>query len=74
MTIQVVTDLRPRFGPARDQGPRPTCLAFATSDLHAAIRSPTWAPLCCEYVFYHAQTRDGRSPNSGVDADRKLTR
>lgn len=73
MVVQIVTDLRSRFGPARDQGPRPTCLAFATSDLHAAVRSPAWDPLCCEYVFYHAQKRDGRSPNSGATFSGMLT-
>ena len=32
MTVDVECDLRFRFGPARDQGSRPTCLAFAASD------------------------------------------
>ena len=36
-------DLRGHFGPAREQGLRPTCLAFATSDAHAAVRDTTWA-------------------------------
>jgi len=35
MAIDVVCDIRHRFGPARDQGMRPTCLAFAVSDAHA---------------------------------------
>ena len=36
--ITVRQDLRDRFGPARDQGARATCLAFAMSDTHAAMR------------------------------------
>ncbi|EPR17729.1 hypothetical protein M527_15460 [Sphingobium indicum IP26] len=53
-------DLRSIFGPVRDQGGRPTCVAFAASDAHAALR-PGWDPLCCEYAYYHAQKRAGRS-------------
>ena len=49
-SITVRKDLRGRFGPVRDQGVRPTCLAFAASDAHAATREP-WAELCCEYLF-----------------------
>jgi hypothetical protein len=29
MSVAVAVDLRPQFGPARDQGKRPTCLAFS---------------------------------------------
>ena len=63
--MEVQTDLRDRLGPARDQGPRPTCLAFAASDLHAAMR-PGWTPLSCEAAFQHAQKRAGRPPSSGA--------
>lgn len=58
-------DLRGQFGPARDQGARPTCLAFAASDAHAAARGP-WAALSCEFLFYHAKRRDGTPPVSGA--------
>lgn len=58
-------DLRGRLGPARDQGPRPTCLAFAASDLHAAVR-PGWTMLSCEAAFHHAQRRAGRPPSVGA--------
>lgn len=58
-------DLRNRFGQPRDQGPRPTCLAFAVSDTHAAVR-PGWEPLSCEYLYYHAILRDGASPGDGI--------
>ena len=63
--LTVETDLRPLFGPVRDQGQRPTCLAFAASDAHAALR-PDWAPLSCEFAFYHAQRRSNRSPVQGA--------
>jgi Papain family cysteine protease len=65
MAIDVECDLRHRFGPARDQGARPTCLAFAASDTHAALRDP-WAALSCEFAFYHAQRRAGRPPTAGA--------
>ena len=63
--ITALVDLRSLFGPARNQGPRPTCMAFAASDAHAALRTG-WAPLSCEYAFYHAQRRAGRLPNQGA--------
>jgi hypothetical protein len=63
--IAIKTDLRQLFGPIRDQGQRPTCLAFAASDLHAALRGP-WAQLSCEYLFYHAQRRGNKQPHDGA--------
>ena len=63
--ITISVDLRPSFGTVRNQGARPTCLAFAASDAHAALREG-WAPLSCEYAFYQAQRRAGRSPNTGA--------
>lgn len=63
--ITVSIDLRTSFGPARNQGARPTCLAFAASDAHAAVRDG-WTPLSCEYAFYQAQRRAGRPPNTGA--------
>lgn len=65
--ITVLKDLRADLGAARDQGPRPTCLAFAASDAHAALRLG-WSPLSCEYAFYHAQRRGGRPPDTGATA------
>ena len=64
-SITVRTDLRGRFGPARDQGARPTCLAFAASDAHAATREP-WTELCCEHLFYSAKKHDGSSPDEAA--------
>lgn len=64
-TVATALDLRGQFGPVRDQGARPTCLAFAASDSHAGLR-PGWDPLSCEFAFYHAQRRAGRSPAQGA--------
>jgi hypothetical protein len=66
VTVEVDVDLRERFGPVRDQGRRPTCLAFAASDSHAGARAG-WEPLSCEFAFYHAQRRAGRSPAQGAE-------
>jgi hypothetical protein len=63
--IAAAVDLRSLFGPVGDQGPRPTCLAFAASDVHAALRSG-WVPLSREYAFYQAQRRAGRPPSRGA--------
>lgn len=69
--IVVSVDLRPLFGPARNQASRPTCMAFAFSDAHAALRSG-WLPLSCEYAFYHAQRRAGRPPSKGAQLSSML--
>lgn len=63
--IAIKTDLRHLLGPVRDQGARPTCLAFAASDGHAALRDG-WTPLSCEYVYFHAQRRGRRAPDQGA--------
>src|SRR5437870_4073619 len=64
-SIIIKTDLRHLFGPVRDQGQRPTCLAFAASDVHAARRGGL-SPLSCEYAFFYAQRRAGRRPTDGA--------
>ena len=66
--VRIVKDLRLSFGPARDQGGRPTCLAFATSDLHAASRSQPFEPLSSEFLFYQATRRYKKwDPSKGVN-------
>lgn len=64
MSVTVIKDIRSRFGPPRDQGARPTCLAFATSDAHAFVRGHV-EPLSCEYLFYRAQKKSNRTLNEG---------
>jgi hypothetical protein len=63
--VTIKTSLHSKLGPVRDQGPRPTCLVFATSDTHAALRG-AWVPLSCEYMFYRAQKRANRPPTIGA--------
>jgi hypothetical protein len=64
----MIQDLRPAFGEARDQGSRPTCLAFAVSDVHAVELKP-FRPLSVEYLFYHAVLRmPGRDPGQAITA------
>jgi len=65
-TITVRHDLRGRFGPARDQQRRQTCLAFAASDAHAAAIDGAWSPLSCEYLFYQAKQRDHTPAHHGT--------
>jgi hypothetical protein len=64
--IRVLRDLRTGFGIVRDQGARPTCLAFAASDAHAAARGSPWSLLSAEWAYYHALRRDGGGPASGA--------
>ena len=59
--IKSVVDLRGDLGPARDQDPRPTCMAFAASDAHGAARDG-WEPLSTEWAYYHALKRDSGLP------------
>ncbi|MEZ5972603.1 MAG: C1 family peptidase [Hyphomonadaceae bacterium] len=66
MTIAIVKDLRGRFGVARDQRERPTCIAFAISDAHSAVRGQT-DPLSVEHLYYHAVQRSAKpDPDAGV--------
>jgi hypothetical protein len=64
MTIEAI-DMRSQFPNARDQGARPTCLAFAMSDAHmiAASRPGLLAP---EYLHFHAARRASVSLNAAV--------
>jgi len=71
MEISIVRDLRAAFGPARNQGMRPTCLAFAASDSHAAVRGSS-VPLSCEFAFYYAQRRSKRPPHQGAELSTML--
>lgn len=69
--VKSLVDLRGNFGPARDQNPRPTCMAFAGSDAHAAARTG-WNPLSAEWAYYHALKRDGGLPHHGATLDAML--
>jgi len=66
MPVETIVDLRPQFGPARDQKQRPTCMAFAASDGHAAARGSLEA-LSTEFAHFHAvRRRKPFNPHSGV--------
>ena len=69
--IKSLVDLRGSFGPARDQNPRPTCMAFAASDAHAGARSG-WTPLSAEWAYYHAVKREGGLPHQGATLNAML--
>ncbi len=67
MSVITVQDLRPSFGAIRDQGSRPTCIAFAMSDAHAATRD-LFRPFSVEHLYYHAIQRTlGGHPDDGVN-------
>lgn len=66
MSVDIIVDLRDRFGPARNQGVRPTCIAFAASDTHSFARGTT-DYLSVEYVYYSAvRRRQPLDPHRGV--------
>lgn len=57
-SIVISTDLRSKFGPARNQGQRPTCMAFTASDGHAyEHRCPE---LSAEYLFFKGVDRTSK--------------
>jgi Papain family cysteine protease len=66
VAITVVSDLRSLLGVARNQGRRPTCVAFAVSDAHAAARGAP-EPLSPEHLYFHGVQRTSNGhPNLGV--------
>lgn len=52
-------DLRSRLLPVRDQGPRPTCAAYAASGAHEFVRGEA-EHLSPEYLYYFARLGAGR--------------
>jgi Papain family cysteine protease len=66
MSIRISVDLRGRFGAARNQGSRPTCMAFAASDTHSFAQGMV-KYLSAEYAHYSAaRRRKPLDPNRGV--------
>lgn len=64
--MKVEVTLAGEFCEIRDQGQRPTCVAFAASDLHAFSRSER-TKLSVEYGYYHAVQRCAPpNPHLGV--------
>jgi len=66
LSINIAVDLRTNFGGARNQGARPTCMAFAASDTHSFVHG-TKDFLSAEYAHYSARRRSTPlNPNAGV--------
>lgn len=68
MTIDIQADLRPELGAVRNQGRRPTCLAFAASAVHRHTHRHG-EELCVEWLYYHAVKRAGDGPDEGSTVD-----
>lgn len=68
MTIEIEADLRPELEPVRNQGRRPTCLAFAASAVHRHAHRHD-EELCVEWLYYHAAKRAGDGPDDGSTVD-----
>jgi Papain family cysteine protease len=65
MTITVHADLSAAFGPTRSQGDRPTCLAFAMSDLNRFHAGSS--VLSAEYLYRGAASKTlGWQPGDGT--------
>jgi hypothetical protein len=66
LSINIAVDLRTNFGDARNQGARPTCMAFAASDTHSFVHGTTEF-LSAESAHYSARRRSPPlNPNAGV--------
>jgi hypothetical protein len=67
MSVQVHKDFRSKFGAARDQKRRPTCMAFAASDAHAMARGGVFEELSVEFAYFSALKRRAIfDPSRGV--------
>lgn len=60
-----IADISGHLGPARDQGQRPTCMSFATSDVHQASRQ-LGKQLSTDALHHQAAKAIGRGANDGV--------
>lgn len=65
MALSIVHDLRGRLHPAREQGRRPPCLAFATSAVHELAHETT-DHLSPQWLYHHAIKRSGGRPENGT--------
>lgn len=65
MTLIIDVDVRAALGPVRDQGQRPTCLAFASSDVHRHARHHS-EPFCVEWLYYHVARHARTGPAEGT--------
>lgn len=63
--VQILADLRNEMEAIRDQGRRPTCLAFATSGVHRWAHAHN-VELCAEWLYYFAVRQDAGSIDGGA--------
>lgn len=54
--LKIIKDLRNLFGEIKDQGTRPTCMAFTATDCHSFARGRQ-EEFSTEYAFFHAVQR-----------------
>ena len=71
MSVIVELDYRPKLSPIRDQGPRPTCMSFATTTAHEYTRKSTEL-LSPEYLHYFASKKGTMVGASVSDIARAL--
>ena len=72
MSPVILCDLRRSFGAIRNQGSRPTCVAFAVTDAHAVTRDDL-TELSVEHLYYHAvQRTPSGHPKDGVSLPKIL--
>lgn len=63
--MNVSVDMRSQFGPVRDQGPRPTCLAFAASSAHEhSLRRPDF--LSVDFLYGCGVRRSHKDMDRGI--------
>lgn len=66
MSVNISVDLRAKFGAVRNQGARPTCMAFAASDTNSFAQGLV-QPFSAEYAHYSAaRRRVPLNPHRGV--------
>ncbi len=63
--MEILSDLRARFCEIRDQGKRPTCMAFAISAAHEFLQSDD-EPLSPEWLYFHGIQISGDPPDAGL--------
>lgn len=65
MKLIIRKDIRAELYGVRHQGRRPTCLAFAASDVHRHARQhPEY--LCVEWLYYHVSKHARTGPHDGT--------
>ena len=65
MSLTIAKDIRAEMNGVRHQGRRPTCLAFAASDIHRHARQHP-EDLCVEWLFYHVTKQARTGPHAGT--------